>query len=103
VSLSPFKAYVEEMIKRLREALGASLRKKVRLVPVRCMYAQPVMSVYVTVGVLITWRREALGASLRKKVRLANHKCVHLLCSGSLGCLAPNERVMVPKRAKLPM
>ncbi|WIA17572.1 hypothetical protein OEZ85_014399 [Tetradesmus obliquus] len=28
VSLSPFKAYVEEMIKRLREALGASLRKK---------------------------------------------------------------------------
>lgn len=29
--MSPFKAYVEEMIKRLREALGASLRKKVRL------------------------------------------------------------------------
>lgn len=29
VSLTPFKAYVEEMMKRLRDALGASLRKKV--------------------------------------------------------------------------
>jgi hypothetical protein len=30
VRLNAFKAYVEEMIKRLREALGASLRKRVR-------------------------------------------------------------------------
>lgn len=29
VRLTGFKAYVEEMIKRLREALAASLRKKV--------------------------------------------------------------------------
>jgi hypothetical protein len=45
VSLSPFKAYVEEMTKRLREALGASLRKKVRIllcdrsVHAMCAYA----------------------------------------------------------------
>lgn len=30
VRLGPLKAYVEEMIKRLREALAASLRKRVR-------------------------------------------------------------------------
>jgi hypothetical protein len=31
VRLSPFKTYVEEMVKRLREALAASLRKRVRV------------------------------------------------------------------------